>query len=289
MITAVILTYNEELHIARCVKSLHKITKQIIVVDSFSTDNTESICRGLNVKFYQRKWLNYSDQLNWALNNLTIDSDWVLRIDADEYLSKELIENLKKLEYNLTPNLTSISVNRLMHFKGTPLKMGDMYPIQHVRIWKYGYGHCENRWMDERIIVREGETKWIKGDIIDDNLNSISWWISKHNKYAIREAIDYFQGNHKKIEVGKPNGKERRKLKSYYYNSPIFLRAILYFVYRYIMRLGFLEGQHGFVWHFLQSFWYRMLVDINILEAIMEKNIKGTQPEVYLRRELEKL
>lgn len=289
MISAIILTYNEAVHIERCLNSLKKLTDHVIVVDSFSTDKTKDICEQFDVKFYTRKWINYSDQLNWALKHTEINTDWVIRIDADEYLTPELIINLKLTLKNINENITSISVNRLMYFQEKPLKHGNMYPIKHIRIWRKSYGKCEERWMDERIKMSKGETKFVKGDLIDHNLNNISWWIAKHNKYAIREALDYFKNQSSKIELNKLNGLNRRKAKKIYYTLPPILRAVFYFLYRYIIRFGFLDGRSGFLWHFMQSFWYRILVDSIIIEVSKEVDERSNSFEEILKKRLKKL
>lgn len=287
MITAIILTFNEELHIERCILSIKQVTSKIIVVDSYSTDRTEEICKKHNVIFLQNVWVNYSNQLNWALTNVEIQSDWILRIDADEILSKELIKNLDANLNNTPVEITAYSINRLMYFFNTPLKYGDMYPISHIRLWRNGYGRCEKRWMDERILISSGKTLFLKGDIIDNNLNSLNWWLIKHSKYAIREAIDYFDIKNienKESHLQKLDGKTRRKAKMLYYKIPIFLRPWCLFIYRYLFRFGFLDGANGFVWHFLQCLWYRLLVDINIREAKLSPEELG--PKEYLLKKL---
>ena len=91
-ISVLILTFNESQHIERCINSLKLITNNIFVVDSFSTDNTVKICENLGAKVYQRKWKNYADQFQWGLENCPIETEWVMRMDADEYIEPDLIE-----------------------------------------------------------------------------------------------------------------------------------------------------------------------------------------------------
>ncbi len=87
-LSAIILTYNEEKHLSRCLESLIEICNEIIIVDSYSNDGTEKISREFKTKFFQNPWINHSSQLNWAIKNTNIKSDWILRIDADEYLTQ---------------------------------------------------------------------------------------------------------------------------------------------------------------------------------------------------------
>jgi len=279
-LTAVVLTFNEELHLDRCLNSISQVCSEIIIVDSYSNDTTHDIAEKYNVKFYQNSWVNYATQLNWSLNNTNITSDWILRIDADEYLSQELIKSLKNISPKLDPSATGITINRLMYFMGKPLKYGGMYPISHLRIWKKGFGKCEQRWMDERIILSSGSTLHINGDLIDNNLNNLSWWTNKHNNYSTREAIDllnykhqFFKSNELDINY-KNNGLVRRKLKKIYNWLPLFVRPIMFFLVRYFFQFGFLDGKRGLIWTFLQCFWYRFLVDAKIHEANIKSNKK---------------
>lgn len=161
-----------------------------------------------------------------------------------------------------------------MYFLGKPLKRAGMYPIWHLKIWRTGMATCEQRWMDERMKIFSGTIVSIDGDLIDHNLNSITWWTNKHNGYATREAIDILDKIYgftsTNVLKGKllGNSEERRRwLKEKYLNLPLFLRPFLFFIIRYLFQLGFLEGKRGFIWNILQCFWYRFLVDAKIEEA----------------------
>lgn len=271
-ITAVIMTFNEEIHLERCLISLKNVCDEIIVVDSYSSDSTNEIANNYGARLYKNKWINYATQFNWAIENIQINSDWVLRIDADEYLSNELIRDLIKLN-NVNSKINGITLNRLMYFMDKPLKYGGMYPIKHLRIFRNGFGKCEQRWMDERIILSSGDTFHINSDLIDHNKNNLSWWTAKHNSYATREAIDllnykynFFDSFSLKNNL-RNNGLLRRRLKKIYSNLPLFIRPFLFFFVRYFIQLGFLDGKRGLIWNFLQCFWYRFLIDAKIYEA----------------------
>lgn len=269
-IAAIVLTYNEEKHLSRCLDSISKICNEIIIVDSYSSDGTQNISKKYNAKFFQNKWVNYSTQLNWAINNIDIKSEWILRLDSDEYLSNELIYNLNNTISKIDYSVNGITFNRLMYFMGKPLKRGGMYPIPHLRIWRNGFGYCEQRWMDERIIIKSGSTIHVLGDFIDNNLNDITWWINKHNHYATREVIDFLNSKYlfyNEDDLSENNGKGRRKIKFIYNKLPLFLRPFIFFIYRYFIQLGFIEGKRGFIWSILQCFWYRMIVDVKIFEV----------------------
>ena len=271
-IAAIVMTFNEEIHLKRCLTSLKNVCDEIIIIDSFSNDSTKDIAKKYGTRFYQNKWINYSTQFNWAIENIQINSNWILRIDADEYLSYQLAKDLSKLR-GIGKGINGITINRLMYFMDKPLKYGGMYPIKHLRIFRNGFGKCEQRWMDERIILSSGDTFHINSDLIDHNKNNLTWWIAKHNRYATREAIDLLNYKYKFFDSFssesnlKNNGLVRRKLKKIYSNLPLFFRPFLFFFMRYFIQLGFLDGKPGLIWTFLQCFWYRFLIDAKISEA----------------------
>lgn len=273
-LTAIILTYNEEIHLQRCLDSLKGVCSEVVVVDSFSNDDTQAIAERNGVRFYQNQWVNYAFQFNWGLANCSIHTDWVIRVDADEYLSVELAQNIKKNLSNINKNIHGIRIKRLMYFFDKPLRKGGMYPIWHTKIWRNGSALCEQRWMDERMKLNQGETTSIEGDLVDHNLNNLTWWTQKHNGYATREAIDILDKKYNFTNSNQVssnlfgNGEERRRwFKKCYLNLPLFFRPFLFLFVRYFLQGGFLEGKRGFVWNFLQCGWYRFLVDAKIYEA----------------------
>lgn len=274
--TIIILTFNEEIHISRCIESVKNISENIFVVDCYSTDRTVEISKNLGAKVFFHKWeKSYSKQFNWALENLPINTEWVLRLDADEYLLPELVEEIKLKLNNLPESVTGIEFKLRHIFFNKWIKRGT-YPVKLLRLFKYKKAICEQRWMDEHIVLLEGEAIEFENDFVDHNLNNLSWWTNKHNGYAIREAIDLLDIElgliEKKIGNAKLNSQaeDKRKKKIKYAKQPLFLRAFLYFIYRYILKLGFLDGKEGFLWHFLQGWWYRTLVDALIFEIKMK-------------------
>ena len=273
-LTALVLTYNEELHLERCLNSLKDVCDEIVIIDSFSKDETENIAKEFGARFYQNPFVNHAAQLNWGIENGEINTDWVIRVDADEYISDELASSIKNELPNLKENITGIRVKRLMYFFDKPLKKAGMYPIWHLKLWRHGKALCEQRWMDERIKLSNGETTTLEGDLIDNNLNNLTWWTQKHNSYATREAIDILDKiyNFTNSDVVKANlfgtAEERRRwFKKKYLNLPLFVRPIIFWFIRYILQGGFLEGKRGFIWNALQCGWYRFLVDAKIYEA----------------------
>lgn len=272
-LAAIILTYNEELHIERCIRSLKGVADEIFVVDSFSSDRTVELAKSVDVTVLQNKFVNQAVQFNWALATCDIQSDWILRIDADEYIDNKNTVNLRQKLSELPEDITGLIISRKIVFMGKALMHGGWYPKWNLRIFRTGMGACENKWMDEHIVLSQGKAEHLQLDFVDDNLNDLSWWTTKHNNYASREAIDYFLTLSDLQEKGGVEAKlfgneaeRKRWLKSKYLNFPLFLRPLLNFIYRYFFLLGFLDGKQGFIWHFLQGFWYRYLVDAKIWE-----------------------
>ena len=281
-LTAIILTKNEEKHISRCLESLSGVASRIFVVDAYSSDNTVQIAKSMGAVVVQRPWKNYADQFQWAIDNADVRSGWLMRMDADEYLEPDLRAELPRLLKMLPDDVLGVYVKRKVHFYGKWIRHGGFYPHILLRIWRAGYGRIEQRWMDEHIVLPPGaKTVLAKGHIVDDNLKGITFWIDKHNKYASREAVDLLNLKYPLFPQDEtlkftedPQAKLKRLLKEgLYARLPIGLRAALYFLYRYIFRLGFLDGSKGFIWHFLQGFWYRLLVDVKVME--LEMRSKG--------------
>ena len=273
-IAVIILTFNEQKHIKRCIDSLIPLTKKIVVVDSFSTDGTASIAHSLGAQVLQHHFINHSKQLNWAIDNANLETEWIMRLDADEYLSRQLINNLQEYLPHAHPKVTGLIVNRKVIFLGKHIHFGGFGSKPILRIWRNGSAICESRWMDEHMVISYGKTKNISGDLIDENLNNISWWTQKHLNYAVKEAIELLnirygfipKTSDKTLPFG--SAKVKRIFKeNFYSNLPLGLRPILYFAYRMIFLAGVLDGPKGWAFNFFQGLWYRLIVDIKILEV----------------------
>lgn len=273
-LTVVILTKNEERHIARAISSVMDVADRLYVIDSGSTDRTVEIAREAGAEVLNRDWVNYASQLNWALDQLPADTEWVLRLDADEVVTEGLSAEVQEKLARLPASVLGVYVSRRMNFMGRPIRWGGLFPVRVLRLFRHGKGRCENRWMDEHIRV-EGETTDFHGEIVDDNLNSLTWWTEKHNAYASREVVDLlnleygFMAHETVADLrgGQQAGVKRWLKEQVYARLPRGARATAYFVYRYIFRLGFLDGKEGTAFHVLQGFWYRYLVDMKLHEV----------------------
>ncbi len=275
-LTVIILAFNEEKHLTRCLQSLARVARRVVVVDCFSTDRTVEIATSHGADVVQHPWVNHSAQVNWALDNVPVDTQWTMRLDADEVVTPQLAQALHRDLPNYPEAVMGLTVNRQIHFLGRWIRHGAIYPLRMLRIWRTGHGRCENRWMDEHMIV-SGEIRHVDADIADINLNNITWWTAKHNQYASREAVDLLMHRERTGATAETSqldaqaGMKRWLKLKVYARLPLGLRALLYFLYRYFLRLGFLDGWQGFAFHFLQGFWYRFLVDVKVheLETVM--------------------
>jgi glycosyltransferase involved in cell wall biosynthesis len=273
-VTAVILTYNEELHIARCLKNILQIAAKVYVIDSYSTDNTVELATKEGAEVLQHQWPgNQAQQFNWALQNISIQTQWIFRLDADEYLLPELIEEISNKLPTLDAHITGIVFKRRHIFLGKWIKRGE-YPKRILRLFQAGKAVCEQRLMDEHIQLLEGQDMEFENDFVDHNLHTLGWWIDKHNNYSIRDAVETLDielgilGNassDKQKTIGQ-GAASKRDQKHRYTQLPLFWRSSFYFIYRYFLKGGFLEGKEAFLWHFFQGWWYRMLIDAKIYE-----------------------
>lgn len=275
-ITAIILTYNEELHIRRCIVNLFKVANAVIVVDSYSTDKTVEIAKQLGATVYQNKYVNQAQQFQWALDHCPISTEWTLRIDADEYLSDQLVEEINNKVCELPQVINGVCLKRNVRFLGRTIQFGTLRTVTLLRLWRTGKAYVEQRWMDEQMILTEGRTVTFENRFYDENLNGLTVWTQKHNIYSNREVLVELDKQYGLFYEGASSDlKGRNRKKTTYYKLPRFFRAFLYFFVRYIFLLGFLDGIPGLVWLTLQAYWYRFLVDAKILE--MEKRI-GKRP-----------
>jgi glycosyltransferase involved in cell wall biosynthesis len=268
-LSVVILTKDEEINLPVALQSLRPLGAKVFIVDSGSSDRTISIAEAEGCSVVQHTFTTHARQLNWALENLPIGSDWVMRLDADERLMPELIAELRAELPRLPDDVTGLMLKRRVYFWGRWIKHGGYYPIWLLRIWRRGAVVCEDRDMDEHMLVLRGRIARLKHDIIDENNKGLGFWIDKHNGYASKEVAALRAGT--TIRDGERAGAtimRKRFLKDRIYSrSPLFVRAFLYWFFRYFLQLGFLDGRAGFVFHFLQCLWYRVLVDAKLIDA----------------------
>lgn len=273
-LTALILTLNEHLHLQRCIESIAPLCARIVVVDSGSSDGTPELARSLGAEVHHHDWPgSQAAQLNFALDALAIESPWVLRIDADEYFTPELRAELGAALGSVPPQVTGLVLPRLVLFQGYPVRFGGFSPQWLLRVWRTGKARSEERAMDEHMVLFEGRATRLHGRLIDHNRNDVFWWTEKHNRYARREAAEIVAVTHR-LRASSPQGPtlaggpavKRWVKERLYLRLPLGFRALLYFFWRFFVRLGFLDHPRVWVFHVLQAGWYRLLVDVNVRE-----------------------
>jgi hypothetical protein len=191
----------------------------------------------------------------------------------------------------LDQEVTGIAFKRKHVFMGRWVRHGGRYPLVLLRLWRTGLGRIEARWMDEHIVVDSGRTVTLEGGFADINLNDSLFFTDKHNRYATREALDVLLARYRLAavdqaltEASTSDAGQKRRFKERIYNRlPFGLGPLLYFLWRFVFQLGFLDGREGRIYHVLQGFWYRFLVDVRRLE--FERAMAGaTTAEERLER-----
>lgn len=272
----IVLTYNEEMHLPRLLDSIAALQAAVYVLDSYSNDHTQNICEANQVTLSQHPFYNHPQQWAYALQHFPILTPWVICLDADQYLSDELFHKLQDFKDEEQVSIDGIYFNRKNYFKGKWIKYGGYYPKYLLKMFRYDKGWSDlNENMDHRFQVPGKTLIWKTGHLIEENLkeNQIAFWISKHNRYSDLLAEEALQKEQKQISwhpkpmlFGSPN-QRKLWLKIYWNKLPLYYRPFVYFFYRFVLRGGFLDGKRGMIFHFLQAFWFRLLVDIKIDEA----------------------
>jgi glycosyltransferase involved in cell wall biosynthesis len=271
-ISIIIITYNEEKNLEECLKSVSGWADEIFIVDSGSTDRTLEIAKKYTERIYQHPFINFAQQRNWSQENLPIRNEWVFHLDADERVGSELISQLQRI-FSSDTDADGFMIARRTIFRDRWIKHGGHYPVYHLRIFKKDKGRSEERLYDQNYIVN-GRIIKIKGDIINVINPDLDLWKNRHRQWADLEAREVLFNKDRVINVGltgNPIGRRNWLRYRVYYRLPLFIRSFFYFLYRYILRLGFLDGKAGLIFHFWQGFWYRLLVDLKIRELAVRK------------------
>jgi glycosyltransferase involved in cell wall biosynthesis len=271
-LTTIILTFNEEINLPRAVSSVKEVSQEVVVVDSFSSDKTCEIAASLGCTVYLNRFVNYSHQRNYALR-LPIRTEWVLFLDADERLSAPLSLEIAAL-LDHAPLENGFYIKRRLIWMGKWIRHG-YYPVWLLRLFRRGKAACENRPVNEHLVV-DGQCGYLRQDIIHDDQKGLSEWIEKHNHYADLEAQELLPQAEKKSRLPESfrgsQAEKKRWIRARLWNRlPLFFRPFLYFFYRYVIKRGFLDGRPGFVFHVLQGFWFPFLIDCKYLESKMRK------------------
>lgn len=284
-LTLIVLTYNEEVNLPHCLASVSGLAERVFVVDSGSEDATRVIAREHGAEVVEHPFENQAQQFNWALDHLPVETEWVLRLDADEYLLPDLQQEIRTTLPRLPERVAGLFMKRRTVFQGRWIRYGGHYPTWLLRLFRRGMGRSEVREMDEHLVVTGGVTRRLENDFVDHNRKSLSFWTRKHDNYAAREAkvllrAERDDGSDRVLDGrldGTPPERTRWIKQNLYARIPSFLRAFLYFFYRYVVRLGFMDGKVGLIYHVLQGFWYRFYVDARLFEMRCEAVDEGAE------------
>jgi glycosyltransferase involved in cell wall biosynthesis len=225
-ISAVIITYNEEEFIEKCLSSLYGVADEIIVVDSFSTDGTEDICKKYNVKFIKHPFQGYRDQKNYALQFATNKN--ILSLDADEALSDRLRESI--LEIKDKWDFDAYRVNRRNNYCGTWIKFSEWYPDRQLRLFYSDHGKWGELNLHEKFIMSNGATIGkLKGDLLHWTFTTLNDHTEKMERYAHIGAEEFHKAG----------------IKADFFTP--YIHFIWGFIRSYIIRGGILDGHNGYL------------------------------------------
>jgi glycosyltransferase involved in cell wall biosynthesis len=269
-VSVVVLTCNEERNLAACLESVTGWAARVFVVDSGSTDRTMDIARGHGAEFVAHAFETHAQQWRWALTNLPLETEWVLGLDADQRVTPVLRDQIAGLLRSGT-SVNGAFVRRRQIFRGKWIRFGGYYPKYLLKLFRRMQVSIDEADLVDHHFTVVGPTVSLTGDLIEDNQNEaeIAAWTAKHNRYAMLQAQQELSVRGKRLGLSalfSDPDRRVRLLKQWWRSMPLFVRPSLYVFYRYVIRLGFLDGKEGFVFHVLQAFWYRLLVDINIDE-----------------------
>ena len=278
----IVISFNEEIHLPRLLSSIKSLNAATYILDSGSTDNTINIATEFGCTIKTNPFVNHPKQWHEALTTFDIKTPWVICLDADQIVTDELLVQLQNFKDEDFKDVAGIYFNRKNIFKGKWLKHGGYFPIYLLKMFRVGVGYSDlNENMDHRFIVPGKTIIWKTGYIIEENYkeNQISFWINKHNRYSDLVATEEWERLQQlRTQTLKPNlfgspDQKKAFLKSIWWKMPLYVRPFIYFFHRYFIQLGILDGKQGFVFHFLQAFWFRLVVDIKIDE--IKKQHKG--------------
>ncbi|HTE00564.1 MAG TPA: glycosyltransferase family 2 protein [Mucilaginibacter sp.] len=276
----IIISYNEEIHLGRLLQSISDLDAPIFILDSGSTDKTIEIGKQFGATFLQHPFENHPLQWDYALKNFEVKTPWVICLDSDQTVTPELRNLLSNFRDEDHAGVNGIYFNRKNFFKGRWIKHGGYYPFYLLKMFRYGIGHSDiNENMDHRFTAPGGSEIWKDGIILEENLkeNNISFWINKHNRYSdlvAQEEVERMNQLRAQTEQphfwGSPNERKAWQ-KQLWWKLPRYVRPMIYFTKRIIFQLGILDGRTGIIFHFLQGFWFRLVVDIKIDELLKKQ------------------
>lgn len=261
-LAVVVLTYNEEVNLPACLQSVAGWAREIFIVDSWSEDRTPQIAKEFGAELHNIEFKGYAETRNWALEELPIREEWVLFLDADERVTPELREEITSELEDIPAEISGFELKRRFHFLGRWIKHGGYYPLWLVRLVRRSRARCVGRRVNEHLEV-EGRLDRLQHDFVHEDKKGLDDWLRKHVKYAKLEALEYLDDERtSKGRLWGSQPERKQWLRTQVWNRlPRFIRPLIYFSYRYVLKRGFMDGKEGLIYHTLQGLWYPFLID----------------------------
>lgn len=275
MLDVLIITRNEEANLPYCLEALQGWARKIFVVDSGSTDRTPEIAREMGAEFVHHDWPGYAAQKNWALENLDLQAAWTLIVDADEVITPALraeIERVCSKDPETVPE-AGFYLNRRLIFMDRPIRHCGYFPSWNLRLFKRGTAVYESREVHEHMLV-DGETGYLKTPMEHWDRRGLGYYVAKHNEYSSLEAkalVNDLESDSSRIKASLfGNAVERRRWMKLRVYPWLPMPWVFRFLYMFVLRLGFLDGIHGFRFClFIAS--YEMFVKLKLIEFQRER------------------
>ena len=272
-LSVIVLTFNEENNLPACLASIGPLGANVFVVDSGSTDRTGQIAVAAGCHVVAHPFETYAAQRNWAFDNLPIETPWTLCLDADERLTPELAAEISQITSATDGVCDGYMLRKRTVFMGRWIRHGGQYPAYHLRLFRTGRGRCEDRLYDQHFVV-DGTVGRLRHDYVDVITSDLGTFITRHNRWADLEARELLERRGTSPTgarvgprlLGTPIERKRFLRMQVYRRCPLFVRPFLFWFYGYVLRLGFLDGVEGLIFHTLQRFWFRFLIDAKMWE-----------------------
>ena len=267
-VTVVILTFNEAENIAQALESVCGWARDVFVLDSNSSDDTCAIAERYGCDVFRHAFEGYARQRNYALTHLPFRTEWVLFLDADELVTRELQAEIADV-LAAEPAANGFFVKRRLMWMGRWIRRG-CYPTWILRLFRRSHGRYGDRPVNEHAVV-DGGVAYLQHDLIHADRKGVGDWVAKHMRYVEYEAAELLRARTENFDVkpslfGDQVSRKRWIRINVWQRCPPVLRAFVYFGYRYVVRGGWLDGREGLVYHCLQAFWYPLMIDVRYLE-----------------------
>jgi glycosyltransferase involved in cell wall biosynthesis len=287
-LTVLVTTRDEEVNIERTLASIHGFADQIFVLDSESRDRTKEIARRyaddvIDLAYEHGRIIPWIFQ--WGLDHLPIRNEWVLILEADQALPEALRQEIASILARPETPESGFYIRRRQIFRGHPIEHGGYGSKYLLKLFRRSCSQLDPVEQDTRVYVRGATAKLLQPlEEWNKKEDAILFYLEKHLRYAEAFAREEFERRTKRLPwkatprlFGTPD--ERILwMKSLWYRMPLFVRPALYFGYRYFFLLGFLDGAVGTLFHFLQAFWFRLVVDVRLAELLRDSRAKKADP-----------